>query len=200
MAYYPKSGSLLQPRINASLSTQIVVKVDGVTTVGAIQQLQINQTREMLTWEEIGTHGVIEIHPKNAAKIELTVQRLVFDKMRITEAFARGFVNINAQRIPFNIEIMDTSNGNGYNEIITHYYHNCWFKSFNTVYNSNSYLITDTSNITCEYVTTYIDGLSSVNGGLRGITYIGDSIERNTDTYGERGSFNSAGFSSGISI
>lgn len=193
---YPKTGTLLQPRINSTLSSQIIIKVDNVTTVGAIQQLQINQKRGMKVWEEIGTDGIIEIHPQGAAKIDLTVNRIIFDQLSLVEALGRGFVNIHAQRIPFDIQVMNTSDGSNNTHLVVHNYNNCWFNSLNTTYVSNNYLITEIAGVVCEYVTTTVNGLSSVYGGLRGITFINDSMERSTDVTGRRGSFNSSGFSS----
>lgn len=108
MTQYPPSGSIVDKGISSGLSTQIRIKV-GPTTVGAIQQLTINQNREILVHEEVGTDGVVDSHPKGAAKIDLQVQRIVFDNLRLPEAFSRGFVNIHAQRYPFDIQIIDMS-------------------------------------------------------------------------------------------
>jgi hypothetical protein len=189
---YPNTGSILSPKVNTSLSTQITIKVDG-TTVGAIQQLQLNQNRDMNVWEEIGTDGIVEIHPKGAAKIDLTVQRAVFDQLHITEAFARGFVNIQAQRIPFNIQILDRMGSADPKNTTVHVCNSCWFKSYGTTITSSNYLIMENASLVCEYITTTVDGVSSVHGGLRGIKYVADSIERFTDTEGRRGKFDSAG-------
>ena len=191
---YPKSGSYLRPNISSQLSTQIIVKVDEVT-VGAIQQLQINQNRNMVWEEEIGTDGIIEIHPQGAAKIELSVQRIVFDQLSITEAFARGFMNIQAQRVPFNIQVMDTTAAQeDSRNTLVHTFYNCWFKGQSSVYSASNYLITQTGNIVCEYVTSTVNGLNAPYGGIRGISYVYDSIERTTDATGRKGRLDSAGF------
>jgi hypothetical protein len=191
---YPPSGSLLLPKVNSGLSTQITIKV-GVNTVGAIQQLTVNQNREMNVWEEIGTSGVVEIAPKGAAKIDLSVQRAVFDQMRVTEAFSRGFINLQAQRMPFNIEIIDKSDASSFNNILTHTCHNCWFKSYSVPYDANNFLIMENAGIVCEFITSVRGTTNAVLGGLRGIRYERDSIERSTDSFGIRGRFDSAGFS-----
>jgi len=191
---YPKSGSYLRPNISSQLSTQIIVKVDEVT-VGAIQQLQINQNKNMVYEEEIGTDGIIEIHPQGAAKIELSVQRLVFDQLRITESFARGFINIQSQRVPFNIQVMDTTNAQeDSRNTLVHSFYNCWFKGYSSVVTTNNYLTTETGNIVCEYVTSTINGLNAPYGGIRGIKYVYDSVERTTDASGRKGRLDSAGF------
>jgi hypothetical protein len=189
---YPNSGSIINPNIHSSLSTQIVVKVNG-TTVGAIQRLQINQTREMHIHEEIGTDGVVEIHPKNAAKIDLQVTRVVFDELRITEAFARGFVNIQAQRIPFDIQIIDKMASSTREDAVIHIFNNCWFKGYSPTYQADNFIISENANIICEYVTTMRRGHSASIGGSRGIVYEYDTIERTTDVRGQQGRLDSAG-------
>lgn len=186
---YPQSGSLLENRINSGLSTQIVVKVDNVT-IGAIQKLSISQDRELCRWEEIGTSGIVEIHPKGAAKINLTVERIVFDGMRLPEAFARGFINIQSQRIPFDIDIIDKTamdaTGKG---AIVHTFNNCWFNRYSPNFNADNFIVSETAQIWCEYVTTTRDGISAVTGGYRGIPYEYDSIERATDSQGKKGRY-----------
>jgi hypothetical protein len=191
---YPNSGSSLNNQTHSGLSTQIVVKVDS-TTVGAIQQLQMNQNRDMNIWEEIGTDGIIEIHPKGAAKIDLNVQRVVFDQLRITEAFARGFINLQAQRIPFDIQVIDRMANTEPKDALIHVCHNCWFKTYGSTITPSNYLIIETATMACEYITTNVRGISAVHGGLRGIKYVYDSMERATDIEGRRGKFDSAGLS-----
>jgi len=190
---YPTTGSTITPNIHSGLSTQIVVKV-GRTTVGAIQRLQISQTREMSTWEEIGTDGVVEIHPKNATKIDIQVTRMVFDELRITEAFSRGFVNLQAQRVPFDIQIIDKMASRTKEDAVIHIFNNCWFKDYSPAYQSDNFLISERAGITCEYVTTMRRGHSAVTGGARGISYEYDTVERATDVKGQRGRLDSADF------
>jgi len=191
---YPTSGSLISPKIHSGLSTQVVIKV-GRTTVGAIQRLQIQQNREMSVWEEIGTDGVVEIHPKGAAKISLNVSRIVFDELRITEAFARGFVNLQAQRIPFDIQIIDRSSSMTETDAIIHTLHNCWFKSYAPSYQADNYIISEEATLVCEYITSSRQGQSVSVGGARGVTYEYDTVERSTDINGRRGRLDSAGLS-----
>lgn len=194
MTSYPNSGSFLTPEIHSSLSTQITIKVD-TTTVGAVQALTIQQSREMHTWEEIGTDGVIEIHPKGAAKISVQVQRVVFDGLRITEAFARGFVNIQAQRMPFNVEIIDRSDSVKIGDAVVHILNGCWFRNYSPTFSADNFVIKESADIACEYITTMRNALSAVQGGRRGIAFDSDTVERNTDVKGIRGRLDSAGVS-----
>jgi len=189
---YPKTHSLLSTQVNAGLSTQIVVRVGG-TAVGAIQTLTITQQREMNVFEEIGTEGVVEVCPKGAAKITLTVERLVFDGLRLPEAFARGFINIQAQRYPFDIQIIETSGGENDQIAVVTVIHGCWFKSYSPTITANAFLISERAELQAEKITTSQGGHSAVYGGLRGIAFEYDSIERNTDKNGRVGRFDAAG-------
>jgi len=97
--------------IQAALSTQIVVQAADAKgqmhTVGAIQTLAPTETRPLVRISEVGTDGVLEIVPNAAFTIELAVTRLVFDYRRLPAAFARGFRHIHAQRLPFDIVVLD---------------------------------------------------------------------------------------------
>lgn len=194
MTTFPNSGSILSPKVHSGLSTQMTIKV-GATTVGAIQSLAIQQNREMNIWEEIGTDGIIEIHPKGAAKINIQVQRVVFDGLRLPEAFARGFINIQAQRLPFNIEIIDKSDSLDIGDAVVSTCNGCWFKSYSPTFTAENFIIKEQADIVCEYITTMRSAISAVHGGKRGIAFDFDTIERNTDVKGIRGRFDSAGVS-----
>lgn len=183
---FPSSGSLLNNKISSGLSTQITVKVGG-TTIGAIQQLVINQNRDVHRWQEIGTEGIVEIHPKGAAVINLQVTRVVFDDLRMTEAFSRGFINLQAQRIPFDIQLIDKSGADTYSNTIVHVFNNCWFTAYSPTFRADNFIISETATIACEYVTTHRNAMSAVFGGLRGIGFDYDTVERSTDVNGQRG-------------
>lgn len=147
----------------------------------------------MHTWEEIGTDGIVEIHPKGAAKISLTVNRIVFDELRLPEAFARGFINIQSQRIPFDIQIIDKSRAVTDQDALVHVFNNCWFTGYSPSFTAEKFIISESANIACEYVTSHRKALSAVLGGLRGISLEHDTIERTTDVTGRQGRLDSAG-------
>ena len=194
---YPPSKSRTDSKISTGLSTQMTIKVGGVT-VGAIQQIAITQNREMQIWQEIGTDGIVEIHPKGAAKVELQINRAVFDDLRLPEAFARGFINIQAQRIPFDIEIMDGSNADSGKNYIVHTYNNCWFRAYSPTYRADNFLVVENATVVAQYVTTTRDSVSAVLGGIRGIAYETDSVERSTDVNGRVGRLEPTSFGSAI--
>lgn len=187
MANYPPTGSLFSDVPHVALSTLITVKVRG-TAVGAIQELRIDQNREMYVWEEIGTDGVVEIHPRGAAKITFSVSRLVFDGLTLPQAFSRGFLNLQAQRIPFDVEIVDTFAGDlSLASVST--LKECWFRRYSTPYRADNYLVSETGELSCAKIVSMQTGANVANGGLRGVPVEYDTIERATDLHGRVGRF-----------
>ena len=193
MATYPTSGSTLTSSISTGLSTQIIVKV-GTETVGAIQNLAITQTRNIERVREVGLDGVLELVPNQATTYEVRVTRIVFDRLRLPEAFARGFINIKSQLVPFDIEIIDRTNGE--NEgAVTHKLVNCWFNSYNPAYRSENYIIQEEATIYCEDIISTVGGseANAAQGGSRGINFQVNERERATDR-GSGGSGGGGGF------
>lgn len=187
---FPNTGSQIdrssdQGQTTSGLSTQIIIKVDGVA-VGAIQSLKVNQNRPLKALSEVGTDGIIEIVPNGATTFKLDADRIVFDNLRLPEAFKRGFRFINSQRLPFDIDIYDIGNtapaanveesGDG---VVVMTFKNCWFGSMSTSYNSGDYTITESAGIEAE--TGYISSGSPES--LR-------SIEAQTDSAGIEGAVN----------
>ena len=141
------------------LSTQIVVMVNG-QPVGAIQSFGQTQQRSTRPITEVGTDGVIEIVPSSATQISLSIQRIMFDGLSLPEAFSRGFVNIAAQRMPFDIVVIDRSNqdpsdaiGTGSERVTV--YKNCWFTNLAKTFSSQDYIVSETASVRCETVYTF---------------------------------------------
>lgn len=105
--------SMRSKRIQAGLSTQIIIQVESDTdagkkfTIGGIQQLTYNQNRPLVRIKEVGTDGVIGIVPQDATTHDLQVQRMVFDFQRLPQSLQREYRHIHAQRRPFNIVVTD---------------------------------------------------------------------------------------------
>ena len=148
-------------RIQAGLSTLIEIKV-GEEKVGAIQSLGYSETRTIERVQEVGTDGVIEIVPVSGTFYELTAERLVFERLRLPEAFARGFQHIQSQAVPFNIHIThfnnypispsaDADDPNKHRYMV---YLNCWFQAYGGTYRAGAYLVTETSTIWAERAKT----------------------------------------------
>lgn len=162
---------------HTGLSTQILIKVDG-QSVGAIQTLSATQSRQIKPISEIGTDGNIELVPQGPVKTSLRVTRMVYDRKRLPEAFLRGFNNIHAQRIPFDIFVFDFSNvdpatvdssydvainTNGADGVITTIYENCWFNNLQVTYQVTDYTIQEEAQLDCEFVHTFVNGDPSAN-------------------------------------
>ena len=166
---YPFTGTNLDKnKTRTGLSTQIVIYVNG-EPVGAIQSFQLTQQRSMKRISEVGTDGVIEIVPSAPTSITLSVQRIVFDGLSITEAFSRSYVNVAAQRIPFDIVVIDRFFGDSKEEHVVTSFHNCWFNNIGKTYNTSDYVITESASLDAEYMSTERNGLPvSLSQGLNG--------------------------------
>lgn len=195
MATYPKTGSILDSTTRTALSTQILVLVNN-EPVGAIQSFSESQSRGVKRVVELGTDGTIEAVPESAAKISVKATRIVFDGLSITEAFLRGFRNIQAQRIPFDIVVIDQYTGTDNDAVITTY-QNCWFTSLSKTYNAETFVISEDADIEVENIRTIRGGeavaLSQGTGGGRQVPVQIDSVELSADSGGRRGSLDFPG-------
>jgi hypothetical protein len=207
---YPVTGSTLTSTLSTGVSTQIIIQVqmdDGsVETVGAIKELTENQNRGLARIVEIGTDGVIEIIPNKATEFELTLTRTVFDGLSLPEAFGRGFRNIQSQRKPFNIQVVDVdaavvdAQGTvGKDSTVITTYHNCWFNRTSTPIKAEDYIIVQTATVLCENISSMRAGnsiaLSQGAGGGRSMLTPGqvDPIESVTDRGSRLGALDFAG-------
>jgi hypothetical protein len=195
MATYPISGSTLRSNISTGLSTQILIKVEN-ETVGAIQSISISQSRSLERVKEVGLDGILEIVPKSPTEFDATIKRIVFDGLRLTEAFKRGFINIKSQLLPFDIQIIDRTNGDGEGAIV-HTLENCWFTSYTPSYSSDNFIMQEDAKILIEDIRTNLGNSQStaVTGGARGIQPQTDTFGRETATdAGSGGSSPGAGY------
>tara|TARA_Y100001970_G_C14147669_1_gene810792 strand:- start:425 stop:1060 length:636 start_codon:yes stop_codon:yes gene_type:complete len=203
MADYPSTSTIFDKAgathgtTRTGLSTQIIVYVNG-EPVGAIQSFQETQQRNNKRIAEVGTDGWIEIVPQSPAQVSLTVSRIVFDGLSLPESFARGYKNIHAQRIPFDIVVVDKfAGGDDASKIVT-VYHNCWFSNLSKSYTVNDYTITEQANIDCEYVSSQRAGQAvaetqGVGGGRLNEGKQRDLTEQAADRGDRRGVLDFAG-------
>lgn len=184
MAAITPTGSTLDSKISTGLSTQITVKVEN-TIVGAIQNLDISQNRNLERVKELGFDGVLEIVPNRPTEYNASITRIVFDRLRLPEAFERGFINIKSQLIPFDILIIDNSE----TVPITHTLVNCWFTRYNPRYTADSFIITETAEVYFEDIRSTIgnSAQNAARGGARGIKPLEIDRERKADAGGFRG-------------
>jgi hypothetical protein len=203
MAEYPSTGTILDnpntgSKTRTGLSTQIIVYVNG-EPVGAIQSFQETQARSNKRISEVGTDGIIEIVPQAPAQVTLSVNRIVFDGLSLPESFSRGFKNIHAQRIPFDIVVIDKFTGTDNDAVVTTY-HNCWFSNLTKTYQVTDYTIAESANIDCEFVSSTRAGEAvaesqGVQGGREIPNRQTDAVEQATDSgqAGRRGALDFPG-------
>jgi hypothetical protein len=189
------TGSSLNSNIAAGLSTQVLIECDN-QRVGAIQRFTPNQRREIRGIGEVGTDGFVEKVPSRPTQVTISVERLVFDLIRLPQAFARAFHNIHAQRVPFNINVYDVSavpvSAQGADGgistdpdspatgILMQQYVDCWFSSLSTTYAANDYLISESADIEVTFIRTISDPGSTT---FRSVNPFGssDNYERVAD-------------------
>jgi hypothetical protein len=177
-----------QNTTKTSLSTNIVIKANGIA-VGAIQNIDINESRESNMIYEVGTDGAIDSAPTKSTTISGSCSRIRFNGKKIMEAFGRGFVHVMSQRYPFDIDIIDSWIGEGDQQIITTI-KNVWVKSIAYKFDKDNWINSDTMTWHAETIYTTIAGGNSVPATAK--VQI-DSIERNTDIGGRRGAMDAPG-------
>lgn len=189
------NSTLLGPdglnKTSTAISTNIIIKV-GPHAVGAVQDLQITEQRNVQTIDEVGTDGHIDSVPNKSTDITGSCKRIRFDRMRIAEAFGRGFVHVASQRIPFDIVIIDNWNGDNDSAIITTI-KNVWIEKIDYTYGVNDWIVSDNMSWKAETIySTLANGNVAVGGEINRPFGV-DSIERATDVGGRRGALDAPG-------
>lgn len=204
---YPHTGSQLTDAgrnvTRTGVSTNIIIQVDG-NPIGAIQSLNINESRSIKMIDEVGTDGHIDSVPSKSTDISGSCKRVRFDNMRVATAFSRGFVHVAAQRIPFDIVILDifaadeddADGFNGSDNVITTVIKNVWIKSIKVGYTSDNFVISEDMDWEAEHIYSYLgQGQPAVPGPeARQIPIIdNDAFERAADMGQRRGALDAAG-------
>jgi hypothetical protein len=198
-ALAPNTGSIIQrPDGNdatfTGLATNIVIRV-GAVTVGAIQSLTVNEARSVTMISEIGTDGAIDSAPNSSTKYSGDCKRVRFDRVRITEAFARGFIHIKAQRIPFDFDIYDIFNGDGNNAIVTTV-RNVWITQLSDNYDVSNWILIQSMSWEAEDIYSNLNGSNAATGGLLGSNILQlNSVERASDRGSRLGALDAPGLS-----
>jgi len=198
-------------KTSTALSTNIIIMVNN-QPVGAVQSLQITEQRQVNPVDEVGTDGHIDSVPVKSTDITGSCTRIRFDRLRIAEAFSRGFVHVSSQVYPFDIVILDKQKRDQGSQIST-VIKNVWITNIQYAYDANNWIITDTMQWTAENIFSVLNNGSSqpvAVGGELGIKHMGAgpngtvnivsgdgivNIEQLTDTgaNGRRGSLDAAG-------
>ena len=205
---YPHTGSTLTDTAGRNVtrtgvSTNIIIQCAG-NTVGAVSAFNWNEKRDIAKVTEIGTDGVIDSVPKSSTMISGSCTRTRFDNLRIASAFSRGFVHASAQRIPFDIVILDifaaseddADGFNGADNVITTVFKNCWINSLSGKLQSTDFVIVDEMGWDAETVYSYLGQNNNVvpAGNARQLNIVDlDAFERQADIGNRRGALDAAG-------
>lgn len=194
----PATGSIIENanggnRTGSGISTQIVLRV-GPNAVGAVQSISIREERQVTAVDELGTDGHIDSVPTRSSNISGTCRRVRYDRLRVSEAFSRGFLHAKSQRIGFNIDIYDKWNGDNENMIVTTI-KNVWITSLDYDYSADNWLIIDNMGWMGEDISSSIQGNVAATGGERGLILQTDTagIEAQTDVGKRRGALDAPG-------
>jgi hypothetical protein len=213
----PNTGSTLTVagtnvnKTSTAISTNIIIMVNN-TAVGAIQSMAISEKRGLKMIDEVGTDGHVDSVPNVSTNITGSCQRVRFDRLRVTEAFSRGFVHVASQVYPFDIVILDKQKRDSGSQIST-VIKNVWISGLDYTYQISDWVITDTMTWEAETIFSVLNGGSAqpvATGGERGVQHMGGNansivsitsgngivnIEQLVDTGagGRRGSLDAAG-------
>jgi hypothetical protein len=198
-------------KTSTSISTNIIIMVNN-TPVGAIQSMKISEKRGIKMIDEVGTDGHIDSVPNVSTEISGSCERVRFDRLRVTEAFSRGFVHVASQVYPFDIVILDKQKRDQGSQIST-VIKNVWIDGLDYTYSADNWIITDSMSWKAETIFSILNNGNSqpvAVGGELGIKHMGAgpngnvnitsgdgivNIEQMVDTGagGRRGSLDAAG-------
>lgn len=188
-------------KTSTAISTNIIITVrtpnGSYIPVGAVQSMSISEKRSIKMIDEVGTDGHIDSVPNQSTNITGSCQRVRFDRLRIAEAFSRGFVHVASQIYPFDIIIFDKQKLAQGLQIATTI-QNVWISGIDYAYQVSDWVITDTMTWEAETIFSILNNGSNTpvaQGGELGIPFSNIPIERQTDTglNGRRGSLDSPG-------
>lgn len=182
-------------RTATHLSTNIIIKVQG-NVVGAVKSLEINESRGGIKMiDEVGTDGHIDSAPNAATNITGRCTRTRFARMRIAEAFSRGFIHVHAQRLPFDIEVQDIFHDSDLGNSIITTIENVWIKEISYSYSAEDFVIVENMSWEAERISSILnDGnvaKAVANGRSNPITL--NPFEQEADIGKYSGSLDAAG-------
>lgn len=182
-------------KTSTSLSTNVIIMVNG-NAVGAIQTLSVNEDGGVQMVDEVGTDGHIDSVRNKSVNIGGSCTRIRFNRLRIAEAFSRGFVHVASQVYPFDIVILDRQKSDTGLQIST-VIKNVWITKIGYSYGADNWLITESMDWQAETIFSIINGGDPVAQGGEGSRqpYSSVQIERETDSgkNGRRGSLDASG-------
>ncbi len=185
MASSPNTGSTLYGtaagsqinKTSTAISTNMIVMVND-RPVGAIQSMSINEKRSIKMIDEVGTDGHIDSVPNMSTNITGTCTRVRFDRLRVAEAFSRGFVHAASQVYPFDIVILDKQKRDQGSQIST-VIKEVWIAGIDYTYQANDWVITDSMTWEAETIFSFLNnggtsgGAPVSQGGEIGVVHLG---------------------------
>src|SRR5690349_19490990 len=160
--------------------------------------------------DEVGTDGHVDSVPNQSTNVTGTCQRVRFDRLRIAEAFSRGFVHAKSQVVGFDIVIIDRQKRDQGSQIST-VIKNVWISELSYTYQVSDWVIMDTMNFEAEDIFSVLNNGSSTPvavGGELGVKHLGAgpngvgniisgngvvNVEQLSDTGARRGSLDASG-------
>jgi hypothetical protein len=201
----PLVGKDGKNRTGVSLSTNILIYA-GTTPVGAIQKIDIDEARPSIKQvDEVGTDGHIDSCPTGSVNVTGSCERIRFNRLRMAEAFGRGFIHVAAQQYPFDLYIYDIQNVDppsafdsgaptALTGVITTVIKNVWIKNIRYSYSATEWVIADSMSWEAETIYSYMDNEQNVaQGGATGISYYNNEFERQADRGDRRGALDAPG-------
>jgi hypothetical protein len=181
-------------RTATHLSTNIIIKVDG-NVVGAVKSLEVTESRTLKMIDEVGTDGHIDSAPSASTNITGSCQRTRFDRMRIAEAFSRGFIHVHAQRIPFDLEIQDIFHDSDPANAIITTIRNVWIKDIRYTYSADDFIIVENMSWEAEGIFSVLNNnnVAQAVANGRGNPIILNQFEQEADRGAFSGALDAAG-------
>ena len=166
-------------KTSTALSTNILIMVNN-TAVGAVQSLSVQERRDIRMIDEVGTDGHVDSVPNKSSTVSGTCQRIRFDRLRIAEAFGRGFIHARSQVYPFDIMLIDQQKRDSALHIVT-VIKNVWINSIEVTYQASDWVISDSMGWQAETIYSRMAGdLPVARGGERGIQHFGSGYPGGT--------------------
>lgn len=185
-------------RTGTHVSTNIIIEVSG-TPIGAIKSLSITENRNIASISEVGTDGIIDSVPQRSAEITGSCQRTRFDNLRIAQALGRPYVHVAAQRIPFDIRIIDTFAGPDPSQQLITTLKNVWISKISYRYQSDDFVIVEDMDWKAEHIYTVLKGggnarnIIGASGGRPVQIRYSNIFELEADRGDRRGALDGAG-------
>jgi hypothetical protein len=197
----PNTGSITtaesgRNRTGTAVSTNIIIEVDG-NAIGAIQNLQVTESRSIVMIDEVGTDGHIDSVPNKSTDVSISCNRIRFDNLRVAAAFSRPYIHVHSQRIPFDIVIKDIFAGDDPASTLVTTIKNCWIEQIQYDMKASDFVIAESMSLKAETIYTTLgansNAVPAATGGRNLPIGPGNVFELAADRGDRRGALDGAG-------